>query len=339
MKSSWFVVIGAAMLLGLGLAWWLGEPGTQGPVITSSAPAPESMPESLVNPTGAAQPFAEPVPQPLESAQARIARRLVQTPAFPAARADDAPTTDERDITPDNIEQLTRDNLDHALTGDLDSGYFVTRSRMACERFADTPEGLDRSISRVERRVRNAQANSRKLPDRPEYGQPWSFTDDMEANRAHMKRWYSACERIRDMFSPDLRLQLENMALNGDVMARYLYATWPVEVLDGGEAFESQFRWEELAREFSRANMEMGEAAGLLAFGQSYMSGWFTARNGDLALSFGVAALNCGFETISIRSYLASSIERLTSSQNPADLQRLQFIIDESDHLSRFCAF
>ena len=58
-----------------------------------------------------------------------------------------------------------------------------------------------------------------------------------------------------------------------------------------------------------------------------------------MALAFGVAALNCGFETISIRSYLASSIERLTSSRNPADQQRLQFIIDESDHLARFCAF
>ena len=113
---------------------------------------------------------------------------------------------------------------------------------------------------------------------------------------------------------------------------------WPLEHLDIGEAFNQQYRWEGLARDFSQANLDRGEVAGLMAFAQSYMRGWFTDNNGDLALAFTIAAVNCSsFETISLHSFLNSRVEHLANSDDPADLERLQFALAEADRLGSLC--
>jgi hypothetical protein len=267
-----------------------------------------------------------------------FARRFVHVPDTRQVREPEAPSTDERDITAENVDGLVEANLEHALTGDMASGYFVTRTRMSCDRVAKSPEELENSINTISRRIERAQARGHTLPGADGYDQPWSFTQDMEANRLHMVRWYDACERLRAVFTDDLRQRLEMLALNGNVMARYLYATWPVEQLDAGEAFDQLFHWEELSREFSLANLHSGYVAGLMALGHSYLSGYFTRRDPNLALAFGVAALNCGFETISVRSYLAGSIDHLMNSEDPADQLRLQFVLTESDRLGQYCS-
>ncbi len=270
---------------------------------------------------------------------AEFARRVVQVPDMRPAREASGPSTDERDITAENVDQMVLANLEHALKGEMASAYFVTRSRLTCDRFADSPEQLERAIRQANRRVEFNRTRGRDRPSLAGYDLPWSLTDDPEDNRAHMERWYDACQRVMAIFTPDLRRQLELQALDGDIMARYLYATWPEDLLDAGQAFDQQYRWESLAREFSRANLDSGQVAGMMAFAQSYLSGWFTARNHDLALAFGVAALNCGFETVSVRSFMASSIERLTASENPEAQQRLQFILSEADQIGHGCHY
>jgi hypothetical protein len=333
MKPGWIIVAGLMLVLVYGITSWRPDPGPVG----DAEPAGD-MVDELIEPVTALE-TREPGPVPGAGAGevAAVARRLAHVPDTRPEKASNSPTTDERDVTAENISSLLEANLEYALTGDLVSGYFVTRSRQTCDRFAGTPEELERAISRINRRVERAQARGRDVPGTAEFDQPWSYTSDPETNRAHLERWYDACQRVRSMFTPELRERLEALALGGNVMARYLYATWPQEMLDTGDAFGQQFRWEALAREFSMANMDQGEVAGLLAFGHSYLGGYFTARDRNLALAFAVASLNCGFETISTRSFLASSIEQLTRSEDPQDQQRLQFVLAESDRLSSHC--
>jgi len=337
MKSGWLAIVGLILLLGIAVSWRLIPQETSG-AVTPVAASIEEVAELDVELGLTELPVWEFEVEADEEAIAEFTRRYLHVPDTRRVRDDNAPSTDERDITAENVDSLLLANLDYALEGDMASAYFVTRTRMNCERFASTPEELKSSIKRVNRRVEHAGKRGRSLPATPEYDQPWSYSSDSEANRAHMKNWYGACERVRSIFTADLRLRLEMLARQGNVMARYVYATWPEELLHAGEAFDGQFRWEDQAREFSLANLHAGEVAGLMAFGHSYHGGSFTARDNNLALSFGVAALHCGFETISVRSYLASSIEKLTSSEKPVDQQRLQFILTESDRLGRFCA-
>ena len=335
MKSSWLIIAGSLLLVVLTTTWWLDGRQTG----TSVTPSPDPVPvaEILV-------PAAEPTMSEPETGSdstlpttENFARRLTHVPDNPPSRASDVLTTDWRDITAGNIEHLLQANLENTLKGELASAYFVVRARMACERFAGSRSDLERRIERTNKRVERDTERGRGVPDRRVNGLPMSVTEDTEANRANLENWYEACQRVQSMFSPDLRSQLEQLAMAGDVMARFLYASWPLDQLDVGEAFDQQYRWEGLARDFSQANLDRGEAAGLMAFSQSYQNGWFTQRNGDLALAFAIAALNCGFETTSTRKFLTNRIEHLSNAEDPADLQRLQFALQEAEHLGRFC--
>jgi hypothetical protein len=323
----------AVLILGFGFVFWESEQVSDQIGDSDTVPVKEVVIPVPLNEIGESDTATKTQTEDL----AEFARRFIHVPDTRHDRDINAPTTDEHDITAENIDSLVQANLDHALTGDMASAYFVARSRMTCDRFASTSEELENSISRVNHRMERSKARGQEFTATAEIDQPWSVSGDADTNRVNMERWFDACQRLDSLFSPDLRQRLEMMALRGDVMARYLYATWPEEQLEAGEAFDQQFRWEDLAREFSLANMNAGEVAGLMAFGHSYLGGSFTSRDANLALAFGVAALNCGFETVSVRSYLASSIEKLTSSEDPADQLRFQFVLTESDRLTQFC--
>jgi len=331
-KTSWLIITGCLLLLGSTAIWWFGEQKTVTAVTPHAAPTGKI----IVAPVKTTQVEAE-VEVGTEAVDTTTTSFASRLRTVPNTRDDVAPSTDIRDITAGNIENLLQANLDSALAGEISSAYFVTRARMACERFANSPEDLEQRIKRANRKVEKNIKRGRDLPSSARNGLPWSATSDTEANRARLEDWYDACQRMQSIFTPDLRQQLESQALNGDVMARYLYASWPLELLNAGEAFDQQFRWEGLARNFSQANLDRGEVAGLMAFSQSYQSGSFTERNGELALAFTIAALNCGFETTSSRNFLTRRIDQLSNSDDPADLQRLQFALAEADYLGRLC--
>ena len=337
MKSIGFIIAGSLLMAGLATFWWFNSQQTG----TGMAPVtePESVAEALV---------AEPEPLLLEEetgseevtpATENFARRITHVPNSPGSPASDFLTTNLKDASAENIEHLLQANLENTLNGELASAFFVVRARMACQRLSGTRSDLERRIERTNKRVEREAERGRGGPGRREGGLPLSVGDDPEANRANLESWYEACQRVQAMFSPDLRTELEQLAKQGDVMARYLYASWPLDILDVGEAFEQQFRWEELARDFSQANLDRGEAAGLMAFSQSYQNGWFTQRNGELALAFAIAALNCGFETTTTSNFLSKRINQLANSEDPADRQRLDFAMAESEQLGQYCAY
>ncbi len=335
-KPHWLFIAGGLLLLVSAATWWLHGPKTgEGATNQSTAVLVAETVAAAVEPT-LAEPELGSEADPATTAN--FARQLTYVPNTHSPRDDETPTTDVRDITAGNIEDLLQDNLDHALRGELASAYFVIRARRICERFANTPEDLERKIQRTNRKVERDIQRGRDLPSGKNNELPWYTTGDKESDRAHLQGWYDACQRVQSIFTTDLRHQLELLALQGDVMAAYLYASWPLDQLDTGEAFDQQFRWEGLARDFSQANMDRGEVAGLMAFAQSYMNGWFTARNGDLALAFSIAALNCGFETGSSRNFIGNRIDHLTTSEDPADQQRLQFALLEAERLALLCA-
>jgi len=334
MKPAWLIIAVAVLLLVITATWWLDnrQAGTAGTPQATPAPAPAV--DTFPAP-------AEPILMGEESGSAattppstNFARQIKHVPD---TRDNEAPTTNVRDITTENVDHLLQANLDHALTGDMASAFFVTRTRMTCDRLAGTPEDLERRIERTNRRVERDISRGRDVPAGGNRGVPWSASGDKDENRAQLEDWYEACQRVQSILTPDLREQLETRALEGDVMAGYLYATWPLEQLDVGEAFEQQFRWEGLARDFSQANLEKGEVAGLIAFSQTYMYGWFTERNGELALAFGIAATTCNLEALSFLGFLTRRIDQLTNSDDPADQQRLQFALVEAERLSGIC--
>jgi hypothetical protein len=335
MKPVWLVISLSLLLLGISATWWLSDRQANTTVTPQVAPDP-------AQPLATGPAPAEPIETEVETGSeatappaTNYARKIAHVPD--TRRDNKSPVASIRDITAGNAEELLQTNLDNALDGDMASAYFVTRARMTCERFARTPEDLDRRIERTNRRVERDIKRGRDVPVRDKRPEPWSTGGDADENRANLEEWYDACQRVRSMFSPDLREQLETRALQGDVMAGYLYATWPLEQLDVGMAFEQQFRWEGLARDFSQANLDKGEVAGLIAFAQTYMNGWFTERNSELALAFAIAATNCNAEAIAFVGFLTNRIDGLASSDDPVDQQRLQFALLESERLGEVC--
>ena len=140
MKSSWIVIAGLVCMAAIA-AWWMIPKGTNpgviaGPVISEELPA---LTAGSVAVDGALEAAAE------SDATVEFARRLTHIPDTRQARQENAPSTDESDITAENIDHLVQANLEHALEGDIASGYFVTRARMNCDRFASTPVDLEQA--------------------------------------------------------------------------------------------------------------------------------------------------------------------------------------------------
>jgi hypothetical protein len=337
MKTAWFTIAGTVLVLGIATAVLLGGRAPD----TAVTPAPMAIDETDAPavPGKSGKPDAGTETETEYTAPAEFARRLIHVPDTRHPRENAAPSTSERDITADKLESLLQSNLEYALEGAMESSYFVVRARQACERFASSPEELERRIERTNRKMERDIKRGRELPAGADNRLPFRTTANPDVNRAKLQDWFDACQRVRSLFTPDFRQQLEAQALAGNVMARYLYAVWPPDALDVGEAFEQQYGWEGLARDFSQANLDAGEVAGLMAIAQSYRRGLFTSKNDDLALAFTLASFNCGFEPVSLGKFLDDRINHLAASDDPADQRRLQFVLVEADRLGLYCRY
>jgi hypothetical protein len=67
--------------------------------------------------------------------------------------------------------------------------------------------------------------------------------------------------------------------------------------------------WQIDALEFSQANLEAGEIAGLLAFGFSYEQAIFTGGSQALSIAFLRAAQQCGADLIPYNDFIADVFE------------------------------
>ena len=172
MKRSWLIIAGGALLLISTAAWWLSSQKAGTTVTPRPTPAP--VVETVLAPDEPTLPGSELGTEEVNTTTENFARRVKHVPDTRPPRDDDTPTTNERDITAGNVEDLLQANLDQALNGDMASAYFVTRTRMTCERFANTPEDLERRIQRTDRKVERDIKRGRESPTRGGNNAPWS---------------------------------------------------------------------------------------------------------------------------------------------------------------------
>jgi hypothetical protein len=110
-----------------------------------------------------------------------------------------------------------------------------------------------------------------------------------------MIEWFHGCNKLRDLFTQDTRQELERLALDGHAMARYLYAIWKPEQALEPETFANYVRWQLNAIQFSDANLEAGEVAGLVAYSHTLSQGLFTGRSDLLAEILRRSSYACGY--------------------------------------------
>jgi hypothetical protein len=252
----------------------------------------------------------EPTEQELEPEQEApaesrkgTARRIVHVTGEIASQALD---TDIETVNSDNIVERTSQNLEAALNGDMEAAHFVYEARETCNQIPRNQNLIERiARTRTDMAVQ-MQGSGIPVPPEGTTGDRGvdAFFPTLEQNQQHWTKWYDACSRFEETFGAKMRRQLETLANNGNVIARYLYATWkPVSRLTV-VSFEEMQEWQMKALDYSYANLQEGEALGLLAFGVSYRWALFTASSFDFGFALQKAAVDCGISHPAIMSFV-----------------------------------
>jgi hypothetical protein len=203
------------------------------------------------------------------------------------------------EINGENLARIATSALEKALDGDMQAATGLPRLRTLCRDNFTDEEWVEEEIQKTMNGLRDGSI--------PPEGETVTFTS-MEGlgftaypteaeNRTHMMQWFRACEHVRAIWTQDTRRQLEELASEGHVMARYIYATWVPEWKLDSDSFSQFTEYQSNALEYSIANLEEGEVAGLVAFGLSYWGLHFTPTFPDLGTAFLKAALDCGLQS------------------------------------------
>ena len=294
MKKNVLLVVLSAASLVTGI-WWLGfrydNPQPTELSRDSNPSLSVEQPESLLDAELSQQGTLPP-----EAQSESTAGRIVHVPPGSSINTNPEPNYyNINAVTAEGLADFTNYNLEAALAGDLGAGYRVGRARERC---------IDVKLDSGEIEIR-VQRAMRKYEQTRESGYPsYDSETDMVGNsypteaenRVNQIRWHEACVRQSEIFSEQLRQKLDRLAQQGHVVARYMYATWPPDYIGRTDAFLIQYEWAAKAREFSFLNLDQGEVAGLLAFGQSFSRfGSFTTFDRYLGYAFYKAAIDCGF--------------------------------------------
>jgi hypothetical protein len=237
------------------------------------------------------------------------AKRIVHVPdtrSEPAGQVHD----EIEEVTGGNVASIAALSAEKALNGDLRSARDLTNLMIVCSNLVPRDEeGLQREIQRFNEEAARIAERGNPLPDegRPKSGREFGsglvelkvFPTEAQ-NRRHLTEWYRGCREVSALLNEKTREELAALARNGHVVARYLYAMWRPQLGSDEDALERRMRWQMNAVEFSYANLEEGELAGLLAFSQSYSEAIFTGTDLGLSFSMAKAALECGFESEAI---------------------------------------
>jgi hypothetical protein len=188
------------------------------------------------------------------------------------------------------------EDLEKTLDGNLSSAIKLKRALVRCEKVPETEPGLESIMGRLTRLLAHREkiGHPAEAPFEPTGSLPGHILfPTVEQNRIRQTALFEECNKMRTVFTGGLRKQLDEMAKNGDVMARYLYAVWPPALTFTVDSLESDLEWAQKAYAYSAENLVQGEPAGLLAFGQSYSHGLFTRENGPLGEAVIRAGLRC----------------------------------------------
>ena len=247
----------------------------------------------------------EPVPQADHSAQPEPARRIVQVPDTRTGSAS-VGQPQSKPFTSDSVAEFAAVAFDAALDGNLSAASALTELLRFCSQ----------SVARDERSL---EAEIQSLSEEGERltlqfgGNPAEGIQNRhfaaanlviehrlfateEQTRVQEIEWLHGCNKMRILFTQDMRRDLEHLAREGHVTARYLYAMWnpdPKILEDGLTNFR---HWQLNAVRFTQANLEAGEVAGLLAYLQSFQSIIFTGYHQGLATLLLRSVHVCGFQ-------------------------------------------
>lgn len=319
-RSKTFRVLFAvvAVLVIYKMIFWFGDKPTTVPraPLEVSEPAAE---ESLV---------AVEDGRPEEPEAVQPAKRIVHVPDTRKQpdqdSSEDAPLIT---VTAAKLAEFTAQTLDKALNGDLKTAAYLRHLRAACSTVPRNEATLEKEIENIWSMAKQSMEGGRTLPPEgrgyrtikvPGHRIEMKMFPTESQNRAHLTQWYQGCRGIYGIFSDEMRRELELLARDGHVIARYVYAIWKPEVVLDREALEKTLNWQVNAIEFSYANLVDGEVAGVLAFGQSYLDVIFTSQDIVLGLTLLQASLDCGFESEDIQSTVSRMVEA-----NPNDFLQL----------------
>jgi len=317
-RRTTIAVVGFAAVAVVALALWYFAPTESESLAESpgtSEPVMEEIGESAI---------AESPEVPADSGnQVQPAKRIVHVPD---TRKPQAPGSDldPTNVTAAELGAFASQALERALEGDLavapNLAYLVNGCSHSVPLNASALEEFVAQFRQMTQRSEVAgdpvppegRVHNRLWPNPPGFEIRRFPTDQL--NRLHLSEWMQGCLQVLGRFNEDTRKELEHLARNGNVIARYLYAMWRPRLTLASDALERLIEWQINALEFSYANLEEGQIAGVLAFSESYSSALFTGFDFGLSLAMKKAAWECGVDSDELREFLGSyGDEQITS--------------------------
>ena len=313
-KFIWILVSLALVLVMAGL-WLLLPPSdraniekeTEKPVprgIVAEDPAVNAADSVRLYTTG------QPVPQALASDASRAAK----TKPTPAESGNHSETV---------VQTEMREMLDRALDGQVGDAVALAEQIKNCN------SGFESSVQ-----LESILDNWR---DQVLFTQPVSFSIGGMVLTAHsfeelsgvMRLQLSQCLALREAATVSEHQRLTRLALEGDRIARYLYAMWPPNKDWVGEVeWENWLDYQDLATKFTWDNIAENEPLGVLALAQSYAGGmvaYFTPNNPELGELLFLTAFKCGVSAPWLDQKIGHIIDRneKTELARPGGLKRL----------------
>lgn len=292
-------------------------------------------------PTGP-DPAADPEHRPAEPSRPATKARPARLPQRTALEQFETIEAEINALPAAELQPFVRQRIDAALTGQLFAAVEATSAREKCSSMPNDPHYLERAIHNRTQRAQAMLERGETITKRPGDSPSQIFPTEQE-NRAHLQRWQKACLELGRMFEADYRARVEALARNGDVVSRFLYALWPPPLERGMKHFLEFQEWAARARQFSMANLEAGEAAGMLAFANMmHTSDSFLPPRivfGRDRLSFLLAAADCGLKDDRTQSLIELLVDLSVPDGELSDeyLHDLAAILDFAEELKTLC--
>ena len=298
-RRSLFVIFGAiGVVVFISLAVWnyaLQESEVSAKPAARGAPAAEPAVEADV--------AAETQEDAADDAeQMDPARRIVHVPDTRPIKPDEEPPS--RPLTRAVVADFAAEAIEASLNGDMQSVNELLNLQQACTTWIPRNEAaMEEAVERTLAAVVQAEEAGNTVPPDGQMTMRYAVGNlaieqriypTEQQNREHLAEWSAGCRNVRKYFDRETRAELELLARDGHVMARYLYALWVPELTADPRTLEEYVQWERNALEFSSANVADGEFAGLAAFAYSFSANGFTGRNVALGSVLWRAVSECG---------------------------------------------
>jgi len=208
-----------------------------------------------------------------------------------------APKSEENSETEWGNDFVAESTLESALGGDINDSIAVSELTGQCRAGYDNEKSVQSNLTRRKQSVAKGQA----LPGikLQSTGETLTFNkfDDYEN---YVWDRFAECQSTRGMFNKGLRERLAQLAEEGNVNARYLYAMWvPIPTGSNEDQLIEWMTYQSLAMDFTWQNIREGEPLGLLAYGRSLEQAghvYFTPPHMRYGPVFIMAAHKCGLD-------------------------------------------